>query len=411
MFFEVNEMSTIKKSGIDRTHGIRAMLSIALVLSSAQPSYSKTTTPSLVKKSWGLVGAFGVDAPSAWQSFKGSCSDITVAVIDTGVDFSHPDLKNSQWVNKKELAGKAGVDDDGNGYIDDVHGFDYVEKTGKKIVDEHGHGTHIAGIIAADASGDNGIRGVCPGAKIMSLRYHGPKVTGVQALDFTVKAIHYAIKNGAQIINYSGGGRYYSAEEFAAMKAAESAGVLVVAAAGNETSNVDQEENRYYPASYGLSNIISVGGIDPSGLKVKSSNWGMRSVDIAAPGKEILSTGKGGTYQMLTGTSQATAFASGVAALIMATNKGIAYTKVKEIIVESGQKTPTLAGKVKQSSRLNALAAIEMTRKQAAPAVTKTRTRSKVATKKNQRLARETATWHTFADQKSPEQIHPALNQ
>lgn len=399
---------SFSKVDADLNKSFRLILSVLLVSTSAQTSYSQT--PSMVKKSWGLVGAFGVEAPNAWKALKGDCAAVTVAVIDTGVDFTHPDLKESMWVNSKELNGKSGVDDDKNGYVDDVYGYDFVNKTGKTITDDHGHGTHIAGIIAAKAASDQGISGVCPGAKIMSLRYHGPKVSGTQALDFTIKSIYYAIQNGAKIINYSGGGRYFSAEEFTAMKAAESAGVLVIAAAGNETSNVDQEENKYYPASYGLSNIVSVGGIDPVGTKVKSSNWGQNSVDIAAPGKDILSTGRESTYQMLTGTSQATAFVSGVAAMILASDNKVSYTKVKEVIVASGKKTKSIASQVKSGSRVSALAAMRMIQKKnriTQKAVTKVKSDSK----KRQSFSRSTATWNTYSSQKQKQQIHPVLNQ
>jgi thermitase len=389
----------------------RLVVTLMFFTTSMQDVYSSTASK-LMSKSWGLVGAFGVDAPKAWSKHRGACSSVTVAVIDTGVDFSHPDLKNSAWVNKKELSGKSGQDDDANGYIDDVYGYDFVEKTGKVSVDEHGHGTHIAGIIAANSTNGKGLKGVCPGAKIMSLRYHGPKVSGAQALEYTVKAIHYAIKNGANIINYSGGGRYYSGEEFAAMKAAEAAGILVVAAAGNETSNVDKQENRYYPASYGLSNIISVGGIDAKGIKVRSSNWGSQSVDIAAPGKDIFSTTttKKGLYEMLTGTSQATAFVTGAAALVMAEDPKMGYAKVKELIIESGVKTKSLSGLVRTSSRLSVLSVVETLKKQntvvkrAVPKPTR-------AAKKKKSYERSTATWQNHSPRRPKPQIHPVLNQ
>lgn len=401
-------MKEIKaKRGTWSMASLRIFMSIVVGVSSSQ-GYSAGVQPVLVKKSWALVGHYGIQAPKAWEALKGACANVTVAVIDTGVDFSHPDLKNSRWENVKELNGKPGVDDDGNGLVDDIYGYDFVVGTGKANVDENGHGSHIAGIIAADGENGNGIRGVCPGAKIMSLRYHGPKVTGVEALQYTVKAIKYAVKNGARIINYSGGGRYYSAEEFAAMKEAEAAGVLVVAASGNETSNVDQEENHYYPASYGLSNIVSVAGIDPTGEKVKSSNWGL-SVDLAAPGKDILSTSKDGAYQMLTGTSQATAFVSGTAALILASNPKLDYMKVKSILVDSGLKTSTLVGKVRTGVRLDAYAAVVMAQKTLTPKKSHLKVRS--LAKKSHNPLRSTATWQLLSEKKSKARIHPALNQ
>ena len=391
------KMSTKKSSVVLSPIMMAAMVFSPLPLNEVQAKTSK-----LVKKSWGLVGSFGLDVTNAWNSYKGSCSNVTIAVIDTGVDFSHPDLINSKWTNLKEAGGKPGVDDDNNGYVDDFYGWDYVTKSGKQIVDVHGHGTHIAGLIAARSKTSEGFSGVCPGAKIMSLRYHGPEVSGTQALDFTVKAINYAIDNGADIINYSGGGRYYSSDEHRAMKRALEKGVIVVAAAGNEMSNVDDEANKYYPASYGLTNIISVAGINASGVKVSSSNWGKKSVDLAAPGKDILSTGLNGSYQLLTGTSQATALVSGVVAMVKGQNKFLDFGAVKKILMNSSKPLKQLEGKTKLASRVNAYEVVKAlgAKKPSAP---------KVAKKQKVR-ARSTATWQHLSSQKEQGYIHPALN-
>ena len=211
--------------------------------------------------SWGHHKPNGVDAVQAWSVVKSKCanSGITVAVIDTGVDGKHPDLKNSLWKNEKEINGKPGVDDDGNGFIDDVHGWDFVTKSGRPI-DNNNHGTHIAGIIGAKAGTRAGYNGICPGVKIMSLRYFDASASGLQNLKNTVRAIEYAVSNGADIINYSGGGAEFSRAEMMALKKAEQKGILVVAAAGNERSNADV--NLYFPAAYDLNNIISVTAID-----------------------------------------------------------------------------------------------------------------------------------------------------
>ncbi|HMN67125.1 MAG TPA: S8 family peptidase [Bdellovibrionales bacterium] len=241
---------------------------------------------------------------------------VIVAVIDTGCDASHPDLRGNLWTNPGESGldengnSKAtnGVDDDGNGLADDIHGWNFVDSS-PDLMDEHGHGTHIAGIVA-------GRRGVAPGVSLMILKYYDPKNTGVDNLKFTVAAIRYAVRNGAQIINYSGGGVMKSAEEEAALGFAAQKGVLVVAAAGNDGMNSDFMH--FYPAGYDLPNILSVGATDRADRPLPISNYGIQTVDVAAPGKNIYSTLPNGQHGYMTGTSQATAFVTGVAALALA---------------------------------------------------------------------------------------------
>ncbi len=304
--------------------------------------------------SWGLLQGFGVAAPGAWKLMKHSCSSTqaVVAVIDTGIDPAHPALKGSLWANAKEAAGRPGVDDDGNGFVDDVHGWDFAKNSGQ-LSDPHGHGTHISGIIAGQ---DASFQGVCPGSRIMSLRYYDPNASGSENLRNTVRSIHYAIDNGAQIINYSGGGLEFSADEFAAMKKAQDRGVLVVAAAGNERSNADLRP--YYPASYPLDNIMSVTAIDDRGQVLPSSNWGLKKVHIAAPGNSIFSALPGNGYGFMTGTSQATAFVSGIAALLLTENPAATMVQLKTLIETSGKKHPQLLGKTKLAARADASSAM-----------------------------------------------------
>ena len=309
-------------------------------------------------QSWGHQSKFGVDAVKAWSLVKNKCEDsgVVVAVIDTGLDMNHPDLKSSLYVNSKEANGKVGLDDDGNGFIDDVHGWDFVTHTGR-LIDTHGHGSHIAGIIGAKAGSAAGYNGVCPGVKIMSLRYYNEKASGLENLRNTVRAIEYAVKNGANIINYSGGGAEFSSAEMMALKGAQDKGILVVAAAGNERSNSDI--NLYFPAAYDLTNMISVTAINQSGQVLPSSNWGIRKVQIAAPGNSILSTLPGGSYGFMTGTSQATAFVSGIAALMLSTNKNLSVATLKEKIMASSTRYEQLVGKTQFGAAANAVAAVE----------------------------------------------------
>lgn len=315
-----------------------------------------------VKDKWGLDKT---NAAQAWEISKGS-KDIIVAVIDTGVDEKHRDLAENLWVNPGETGldknghDKAtnGIDDDGDGFIDDVHGWNFVGNN-NSLVDNHGHGTHIAGIIGARGGNGFGISGVSPNVSLMILKYYDPKSSNSNNLKNTVDAIKYAVKMKANIINYSGGGTDYSAEEYAAVKSAEKAGILFVAAAGNERSNSDESGKHYFPADYELSNIISVTAVNKEDTKVlASSNYGVRTVDIAAPGENIYSTLPGGGFGLMTGTSQATAFVTGVAALVMAHNRDLASSDVKRYILRTGDEYPTLMSKTGSAKLLNSYKAL-----------------------------------------------------
>lgn len=306
--------------------------------------------PAMAQK-WGLVMT---QSQKAWQVSKGS-KEIIVAIIDTGADIQHPDLKANLWVNKGEIPNNK-KDDDQNGYVDDVHGWNFVANN-NDLTDNHGHGTHITGIIGAKSTSARGVNGVAPQVSLMILKYYDPKSPGINNLSNTVRAIEYATKLGAHIINYSGGGLEPSEPEKLAVKRAQEKGILFVAAAGNEKSNSD--EKAYYPADYDLSNIISVTAVDKSKNVLPSSNWGVRSVDIAAPGNDIYSTLPGGMYGTMTGTSQATAFVSGVAALVMAQNSQL--RKADEIIkylTKTGDIDERLEGKTRYSRRLNSYRAL-----------------------------------------------------
>ncbi len=242
-----------------------------------------------------------------------------VAVLDTGVDTAHPALQNSLWTNPGEtgLDGKGrsketnGIDDDGNGFVDDVHGWNFAQNN-NNLEDHHGHGTHIAGLIAADSKP---FKGIAPGTKIMVLKYYDPTLpSGGSTLMNTVRAIRYALRMGATIINYSGGGPQPSSLEKAVLKEAAKKNVLIVAAAGNE--NADSDLMGFYPASYNLSNILSVASFGPDLKRVPSSNWGPQKVKIAAPGEKILSLLPHSKIGYMTGTSQATALVTGLVVLL-----------------------------------------------------------------------------------------------
>lgn len=308
---------------------------------------------------WGLIAA---DASRAWALSKGSRS-IVVAVIDTGVDLKHEDLVGNLWTNPGESGldsrgrdkRKNGVDDDNNGFVDDVHGWNFITGT-PDLTDNHGHGTHISGIIGARADNGVGISGVAPEVQLMTLKYYDPKVPGADNLGNTIKAIRYAVQMGADIINYSGGGLEFSQAEFDAVQLAQSKGILFVAAAGNERSNSDV--HRYYPADYDLDNIISVTAIDPKKKVLSSSNYGVKTVHLAAPGQNILSTLPGSTYGFMTGTSQATGFVTGAAVVVKARHPSFNYRDIKRFILNTGDNEEALAQKTQTSRRLNLFRAL-----------------------------------------------------
>ena len=313
-----------------------------------------------IKQAWGLKKS---DAARAWSVTQGSRKTI-VAVIDTGIDVDHEDLKNNLWINEGERGLDAkgrdkatnGIDDDQNGFVDDVHGWNFVSNN-NRLDDNHGHGTHIAGIIGAEAGNGKGISGISPQVQIMALKYFDPKVPNTDNLKNTIAAMKYAVKMGAHIINYSGGGTDYSQEEHDAVALAEAKGILFVAAAGNERSNSDQ--HHYYPADYKLKNIISVTAIDPSTEVLSSSNYGVDTVDIAAPGQNILSCLPHNLYGLMTGTSQATAFVTGAAALVMAhKDQYFKAEDVKNYILSTGDTSTSLVSKTRTARQLNLFKAL-----------------------------------------------------
>jgi subtilisin family serine protease len=290
--------------------------------------------------SWGIdpdKHLASINLKDSWTKFEKN-KDIVVAVIDTGIQADHSFLKDNIHV----LSGKPGKDN---------YGVDF--STGKATnapADQHGHGTHVAGIV----------KSVFPDVKILALKYYNPKATGQANLEATIKALKYAVDNNVDVINYSGGGPEASVEELRILKEAEKKGILVVAAAGNERSNIDDKRHAYYPASYGLSNIITVGAHDDNLTIIPSSNYGKNSVDIAAPGHRIRSAIPNNGAGYMTGTSQATAFVSGVAALIKAKYPEMKFDQVKNIILSSSLKVKTFEGKILGAGKLDAGKAIEL---------------------------------------------------
>jgi len=311
------------------------------------PSYSKT---------WGMNQ---IDAPSAWEQSTGS-SNIVVGVIDTGVDYNHPDLQANMWVNSGEIAGN-GIDDDGNGFVDDVHGYDFVNNDGDPMDDNH-HGTHVAGTIAAAGNNSIGVSGVAWNSSIMALKFLS--ASGAGYTSDAVRAINYATMMRTQygvdirVLNNSWGGGGYSSSLASAIEASNQADILFVAAAGNNGTNNDA--NPQYPANYTSSNVISVAATDSNDNLASFSNYGANTVDVAAPGVGIYSTVIGGSYASFSGTSMAAPHVAGVAALAFALDPTLSAAAVKDAIMAGGDVISGLSGKVLTGSRLNAAATLDL---------------------------------------------------
>lgn len=313
---------------------------------------AKTPNDPLYGQQWGLSQTNDVDVNAAegWSVTTGSPSTV-VAVIDTGVDISHPDLAGQIWTNPGEIPGN-GIDDDGNGLVDDVNGWDFLNGdnsvfdpaselpcggSGGGYADAHG--THVAGILGARGDNGVGVSGVAWRVTIMPLKFIGP--CGGYTSD-AIKAINYAVAKGANVINASWGGTTYSSALKAAIDAAGSAGVLFVAAAGNDGVNIDASP--HYPASYTSTNLIAVAAIDSLGQRASYSNYGTASVDVGAPGTSIVSTVPGNAYQYYSGTSMAAPFVSGAAALIDSRTPGQSAAAVRSTILNGVRPSPAMAG-------------------------------------------------------------------
>ncbi len=242
-------------------------------------------------------GAFGSDigAIPGWQKVKGD-RDTVVAVIDTGVDTRHPDLARNLWSNKREANGKKNEDDDRDGYVDNVSGWNFVNDT-PNVNDDHGHGTAMAGIIAAETNNRQGIAGVMWQASLMPLK--ALDSTGSGAISDVVEAIDFAVSHGAGVINCSFGTEAFSQSLFDAINRASLSGVLVVTSAGN--NGWDLSQTPYYPASYAASNLIAVAATNNNDLLATFSNYGANNVHVAAPGIDVLTTYPNNRYVTLTG--------------------------------------------------------------------------------------------------------------
>lgn len=336
-----------------------------------EPNYivSIDSTPNDTRFSelWGMnnTGQTGgtanidIDAPEAWNLSTGS-NTVVVGVVDTGIDYTHPDLENNMWVNPGEIAGN-GVDDDHNGVVDDIYGYNAYANNGNPL-DDNNHGTHCAGTIGGAGNNSKGVAGVSWNVKLMALKFLSSSGSG--STSDAIEAIQYAVtmKNAGvniKVLSNSWGGGGFSQSLEDAISQANSAGILFIAAAGNSASNNDSTPT--YPANYNVSNVISVAAIDHNGALASFSSYGANTVDLAAPGVSILSTVPGNSYASYSGTSMATPHVSGVAGLLAAYAPTLSAPQLKERLLTTVKTISGLNGSIKYPGTVDAYNALTNT--------------------------------------------------
>ncbi|MBI3927648.1 MAG: S8 family serine peptidase [Armatimonadetes bacterium] len=320
---------------------------------SAAPVLPNDLDPAL----WGLnnTGQNGgtadadIDAPEAWAVSRGSRQGAVIAVIDTGIDYNHPDLAANVWTNPNEIPGD-GIDNDNNGVVDDVHGYNAAANDGNPL-DDNSHGSHCTGTIGAVGNNEQGVVGVNWEAQIMGVKFLSANGGGTVA--DVVKSVFYATRNGAKITSnsYGGGADQAERDAFAASP------ILHICAAGNESS--DNDVSGSFPATYDLDNIVSVAASDRNDRLASFSNWGATTVDLAAPGVDIKSTIPGGGYASYSGTSMATPHVAGVAGLIATVYPEATPAEIKARLMNGVDPIPDFQGKMISGGRLNAFNSLE----------------------------------------------------
>jgi thermitase len=316
----------------------------------------------LLTEQWGLVNTgqrdgksqADISALAAWSKTHGS-DKVVVAVLDSGVDYTHPDLINNIWHRPPDMEMYF---DRQLGVIDDFDGFSAVESASDPM-DENGHGTHCAGIIGAEGDNAEGIAGVNWKVEIMPLKFMGKG--GFGTTKDAIEAINYTVERkgdgvNIRVISASWGSRQKSKALEDAIRRAGEADILFVAAAGNDSEDADRTP--HFPANYQLPNVISVAALDRRDQLASFSNYGAKNVHVAAPGKEILSTWLGNQYQEHSGTSMATPFVAGVAALVLSVEPNLTVKELRERIFSTVDKLDTLQGKVSTGGRVNAARAV-----------------------------------------------------
>lgn len=352
--FKISGMST--KEAIAR---LKSHQAIEYVEPDYQVSIAQTPDDPRFDELWGLNndGQTGgtadadIDAVEAWDISTGS-RDVVVGVIDTGIDYSHSDLASNMWVNSSEVPGD-GIDNDGNGFVDDVHGINAITNSGDPMDDE-GHGTHVSGTIGASGNNATGVVGVnhevsLVGCKFLDAAGNGSTSDAIKCIDYMV-----GLKNAGvnlRVLNNSWGGGGYSQALADAIASSEAADLLFVAAAGNDT--IDNDVNPHYPSNYENASVLSVASTDQTDNISWFSHYGLTSVDMGAPGSAILSTTPGESYASYSGTSMATPHVAGAAALVLSINPELNTQELKELLMSSGDANTALQGVTVAGTRLN----------------------------------------------------------
>ncbi len=331
-----------------------------------------TPNDPLFGNTWGMNNTASqlndIDAPQAWDIYTGD-PNYRVAVIDTGIDFNHPDLQGNIWVNPGEIAND-GIDNDGNGYIDDVRGWNFVTNTNNPQ-DGNGHGKHVSGTIAARGNNGIGVAGVAWNAKIVPLKFLSDTGSGTTAN--AIKAIDYCTSNGIKLSNNSWGGGLFDSLLLQAITNAGAADHLFIAAAGNSALNIDVSLS--YPASYNLSNMVNVASTTNTGGLSNFSNYGVGTVHVGAPGSNVFSTwpialtvlGQPNGYNSISGTSMAAPHVTGLAALLRGKMPGWTATQVRSAILGSTKPLASLAGKISREGIISAFNALAATNTETIP--------------------------------------------
>jgi thermitase len=305
---------------------------------------------------WAVNGTspYGIQVAPVWAHTRES--NLIVAVIDTGVDYNHPDLKDNILVHNKELEGITGIDDDGNGYIDDIYGMNFVHnnRPTSDPMDDLGHGTHCAGIIGAVGDNHLGVTGVTWKGKILPIRFLS--ADGEGSLAGAISSIEYALSRGARIISNSWSSPDHSQALLDVIRKADNKGVLLVVSSGNDAQDNDQKPT--YPANYPVPNVISVASIGREGRLSSFSSYGKRTVHLAAPGEDILSTYLNSGYIMMSGTSMAAPFVAGAAALLWSLDPELSHIQVKQRLLSHVLPIENLKDKVRSGGALDIAAAV-----------------------------------------------------
>ncbi|WP_052813804.1 S8 family serine peptidase [Shewanella sp. cp20] len=321
----------------------------------AEPNYIVHTTKTPNDISYAnLYGMQKINAEAAWDYTVGDAS-IIVGVIDTGFDFTHPDLQANIWRNPNEIAGN-GIDDDGNGYIDDIHGISAINDNGNPS-DTDRHGTHVSGTIGAEGNNALGVAGVNWRTSMVGCSFLGASggqlVDGIQCIDYMIGLKNAG--NNIRVLNNSWGGGGFAQSLKDAIAAANNADMLFVAAAGNDASDIDA--GGFYPAGYDVPNVVAVASTDSNDNLSGFSNFGDEKVHLAAPGSFVLSTVPGG-YDSFSGTSMASPHVAGAAALMLSGNPDLTTAQLKNILMNTGDSLPVLQDKTISGKRLNVFNAL-----------------------------------------------------